>query len=275
MWRRCRGLTIVSCLISSSLHSQTSDAHSELSLGVAAFEKYNFEEATKHLEHVVSTDPGAIIGHFYLGRSYDDWRCSTPDGCDPQWSGKAIQEYSRVLELDPTHKEALKCMAYLHYRLGHFDEAQGFYRRVVKIDGEDAEALYSIAVLNFRRIWPVLMAEKVRLRLSREQPLINLPSCTQVRAKILGDVEEGLALLTRTAKLLNNIEAQTYVAVLFKARAELQCGDRSAYEHDLKSESQWWNRACMAFHGPNRKIPPRWIAGQPPPPSRRGDQCKW
>jgi tetratricopeptide (TPR) repeat protein len=275
MRRSFRGLILVSCIIASSLHSQTSDVKTELSLGVAAFEKYNFEEAIKYLEHVVSIDPEAMIGHYYLGRAYDDWQCATPNGCDPHWSGRAIQEYRRVLELDPTHKEALKCMAYLLYRLARFDEAESFYRKAAKLDGEDAEALYSIAVLDFRRTWPVLMAEKVRLHLAPERPLIGFGGCNQVRAKALGDVEEGLALLTRTAKLTNNVDAQSYLAVLYRERAELQCGDRLAYERDRKSESQWWNRACATFHEPKREFPPRWIAAPGPPPAKRGDQCKW
>ena len=150
MRRSFRGLILVSCIIASSLHSQTSDVKTELSLGVAAFEKYNFEEAIKYLEHVPSLiDPEAMIGHFYLGRAYDDWQCETPNVCDPHWSGKAIQEYRRVLELDPTHKVALKCMAYLLYRLARFDEAESFYRKAAELDGEDAEALYSIAVWTF------------------------------------------------------------------------------------------------------------------------------
>jgi tetratricopeptide (TPR) repeat protein len=247
-----------------------------LSLGVAAYEKFHFEEAIKYLEHVVLIDPKSIAGHLYLGRSYDDWQCATPNGCDPHWSARAIQEYGKVLELDPTNKDALKCMAYLLYRLAQFDEAEGFYRKAAKLDGEDAEARYSIAVLDFRRAWPVLMAEKVRLHLAREQPLIDLRSCAQVRAKTLGDVEEGLALLSGTAKLTNSLDAQTYLAVLYRTRAELQCGDRSAYERDLKAEGQWWNRACVTFHAPKRdSSPPRWIAGQGPPPPRREDQCKW
>lgn len=270
----CRGLVLICCLIVPLTHSQTPDVKSELNLGIASYEKGTYEEAIQHLEHVVSIDPEATIGHFYLALAYDQM-CASPNPCDPRRSGRAIQEYSRVLELDPAHKDALKSMAHLLYRIARFDEAEGFYRKAAKLDANDPEALYSIAVLDFRRTYPVLMQEKARLHLARKQPLIGFRTCHQVRAKNLADVEEGIALLTRTVELVNNVDVQTYLAVFYMERAELHCGDRLAYERDLKSESQWWDRACATWHDPKRSYPPRWIAGQPPPPPKRGDKCRW
>jgi tetratricopeptide (TPR) repeat protein len=275
MLRSSRVLTLVSCLMASSIHAQTADVTTELRLGVDAYEKSNFEKAIKYLEDVVSIDPASTVGHFYLGRTYDDWQCSTPNGCDTHWSGRVIQEYSRVLELDPAHKDALKCLAYFLYQSARFDAAEAFYRKAAKLDGNDPEALYSIAVLDFHRANRVLIEEKSRLRLAWKQPLIGLPACNQVRAKILADVEEGIAMLTGTAELMNDIDAQAHLGMLYRERAELQCGDRLAYKRDLKSESQWWNRVCISYHDPKRVFRPRWIPGPPPPPPMRGNSCKW
>ena len=274
MRRGLRSLILGSCLVASSMHSQTPDVKKELGLGVAAYEASNFEDAIRYLEHVVSIDPDAILGHFYLGRSYDDWQCSTPNGCDPRWSGRALQEYNRALELDPNHREALKTKAYLLYRLARFDEAEAFYRKAAKLDANDPEALYSIAVLDFRRTYPALMQEKVRLHLAPHRPLIGLAACDQVRGNYLAGVEEGLELLTRTVQLLNDVNADGYLAVFYGLRAQIQC-ERVAYKRDLLLERQWWNRACVTYHEPERSFPPRWIGGLGPPLPKRGDTCKW
>jgi tetratricopeptide (TPR) repeat protein len=248
----------------------------ELQLGVAAYERTDYDEAVKYLQHAVSVDPRATDAHFYLGLAYDA-KCDSPNPCDPQWSTRAIAEYTAVLDIDPSHKDALKSMAYLLYRVARFDEAEVLYRKVAKLDGSDPEALYSIAVLIFRRTYPLLMQEKIRLRLSSKQPLIGSSTCQQVRAKNLADIEEAITLLGRTTELVKNADVQTYLAVFYKARAELQCGDRLAYSRDLKAERQWWNRACVTWHEPRTDValPPRWIAGQPPPPPRRGNTCRW
>jgi tetratricopeptide (TPR) repeat protein len=271
------GLVLVSCLVVSSLYSQTPDAKAELNLGIAFYEKGAYPEAVRHLERAVSLDPGVTIGHFYLASAYD-WMCASPNPCDPHWSGGAIQEYSRVLELDPFHKEALKNLAHLFYRLARPEEAEGLYRKAAKLDANDPEALYAIAVLNWRRTYRVLMEERARLRLAPSKPLIGYPSCHEIRTKILADVEEGIALLTRTLQFVNYVDAQAYMAVFYMERAELQCGDRSAYKRDLRSEKQWWNRACVTYNEPGESPNPRmwrWPPAPPPPPPKRGDTCTW
>jgi len=80
------------------------------------------------------------------------------------------------------------------------------------------------------------------------QPVIGLPACHEIRTKTLPEVEEGIALLTRTLRLVNYVEPQTYMAVFYMELAQLQCGDRAAYRRDLASEKQWWNRACVTWH---------------------------
>jgi|ERR1700691_377300 len=149
MGRSSRAPILVCCLMASLIRAQTPDVTAELRFGVEAYEKSNFEEAIKYLEDIVSIDPASIVGHLYLGRSYDDWQCSTPNGCETIWSAKVIHEYSRVLELDPAHKDALKRLAYFLYQSARFDEAEALYRKAAKLDRSDPEAKYSIAVLDF------------------------------------------------------------------------------------------------------------------------------
>jgi Tfp pilus assembly protein PilF len=126
--------------MASLVHAQTPDVTAELRLGVDAYERSDFEQAIKYLSDVVSIDPESIAGHFYLGRSYDDWNCSTPNGCETHWSERVTREYSMVLELDPVHQDALKCLAYFLYRSARWDEAEALYRKAAKLDGNDLEA---------------------------------------------------------------------------------------------------------------------------------------
>jgi hypothetical protein len=88
------------------------------------------------------------------------------------------------------------------------------------------------------------------------------------------DIDEGIALLTRVLQLVSYSEPQLYMAWFFMERAEIQCGDRSAYKQDLKSGQQWLNQACVAWHH-WRDSPYPWLPSPPPPPRRRGDTCSW
>jgi tetratricopeptide (TPR) repeat protein len=259
------------------LRAQTPDAKTktELELGVAAYDNGLYPEAIQHLGHAVSRDPTGIVGHFYLASAYD-CMCGSPNGCEASlWEG-AIREYKRVLELDPSHKEAVRNLAYVFYRLARVDEAADLYRRAARLDENDPWALYSIAVLDWRRTYPILVLERVRLNLPQKASLIDSPSCYEMRAKTLADVEEGIAVLNRSVQLLNTVAMQTYMGLLYKERAELQCGDRVAYQRDLKTEQQWWNRVNATFRNKKQHTDePMWIPPPPPPPPRRRGLSSW
>jgi tetratricopeptide (TPR) repeat protein len=270
-WYLC--LVPISSLTVSSLDSQTPDAKTELSLGIAAYKRGADRETILHLEHAVSLDSRSTVAHFYLALAYE-WMCRID--CESHWSALAIQEYNRVLDLDPSRKDALKSLAHFLYMLARFDEAEGLYRKAATLDANDPEALYAVAVFDWRRTYRVLVEGKFRLNLSPKQPAIGLPSCHEIRTKTIREVEEGIALLTRTLQLVSYVEPQTYMAVLYKERADLQCGDRAAYKRDMASEKQWWNRACVTWHTQKQSISPiRWFPGQPPPPPKRVDACRW
>jgi len=66
-----------------------------------------------------------------------------------------------------------------------------------------------------------------------------------------------MALITRTLQLVGYAEPQTYMALFFIERAELQCGDHPAYKMDLKSAQQWSNqvRRYMQLEQPQLKTP--------------------
>ena len=268
-------LLLLSCLVVPYLHPQTPDSKAELELGIASREQGLYPEAIRHLQRAVALDPGGIGGHFYLALVYDEM-CIGSSSCEHPYV--AVEEYRKVLELDPAHKEALKNLAHLLSNLGRRDEGDVLYRKAAKLDANDAEALYSIAFLSWRRWYGVIMEERSKVSPRGKKPLMEFPACHQVRNRALTDVEEGIALLTRAVQLVNYDEAQSNMALLYMLRAELQCGDRAAYKRDLSSSRGWWNRACVAYNNAKENTDQRrwrWFPGPPPPLPKRGDTCSW
>lgn len=68
--------------------------------------------------------------------AYDEMFVPTAEPGDEngRWSGLAIQEYKKVLELDPSHKDAYKRLAHVFFELVHYDEAEGYYRKTAALD---------------------------------------------------------------------------------------------------------------------------------------------
>jgi tetratricopeptide (TPR) repeat protein len=263
-------------LIVTAMVAQVGGSATELKLGIASYDDGLYPEAIRHLERAVSLDPNSIEGHYYLALA-SDVICPGANACD-LYASTAVREYRKVLELDSSNKDALKDLAHLMYKIRPPKEAEDLYRRAVTLDPNDPEALYSVAVITWWRAYRELMSEKVRFGVKPREPLTGLAACGEVHRKISKDVEEAITLLEKSADLANYEETQTYLAVSYMVRAEIQCDDKAAYIHDRKTEKEWWNRACLTHNGPQDLTNPRrgrWFPGQQPAPARHGDRCIW
>jgi len=237
------------------LLAQDSNANSELSLGIAAYEKAKYSEAIDHLERAITVSPKAVAGHFYLAESYDsayseecDWNCDANE----RRLVRAIEEYNKVLELEPSNTEAMKGLAWRYYRAVKSNEADGFYRRALEVDPNDFEALYTLAVIQWQRSYQIRAEKRSELKLGRDKALINLPSCAEIRSENLAKVEDGISLLTRAAGIVASYDVKAYLSLLYRERADIECGDRSAHDQDVNAALEWTRRACDAWHKPDR-----------------------
>jgi tetratricopeptide (TPR) repeat protein len=265
------GMLALLCLQTALLCGQVSDATAELKLGISAYEKASYEVAVQHLQHAVSLDPKSVTGHLYLAKAYDGM--CPPAGCDPDWSKLAIQEYETTLQLQPNSSDAAKGLASLLYLRARLDESERYYRRAAEIDSKDPEALYGIAVLDWIRSYRTRVNRTAELKLGQSKPLYRSPACAELRGENLTQVTEGIALMTRTLELARNADVMGYLAVLYRERAELQCGDRTAHDADFRIAREWETRRCEARNSGFPVLPPRWPPAPPPPPSKRGDAC--
>jgi len=115
-----------------------------------------------------------------------------------------IPEYKKTLELDPSHQEALKGLAYFLYQGYRHLEAETYYRRALALHPDDPEALGALAAIDYGLSASDLVQTRIRLNISPKAPLFQLPSCPDVRDRIQTRVQEGLAFATRAQLLVNN-----------------------------------------------------------------------
>jgi hypothetical protein len=82
----------------------------------------------------------------------------------------------------------------------------------------------------------------------------------------LAQVEEGMSLLTRAAGIVESYDVKAYLSLLYRERADIQCGDLSAYDQDVNAAMEWTRRACDALHEPDRG-PISCVSWRCPPPT--------
>lgn len=253
---------------------QPSAAKQELNLGVQAYRAANYEEAIQHFERAAKLDPTMNLAHLYLATAYAQQYVpgvETPENVAN--AKKAIEEYDQTLRFDPGNVVAVKGTAYLNFQMKKFDEARASYKRAIELDPSDAENFYSLGVIDWSMAYRDMAEVTEKLNRSPisdadddddesdddsametpksnndpEYTVIFSPLCANLRTEQLPRIEDGMAMLNRAVELRKEYDdALVYLNLVFRLRADLQCGDRAAHDADITKANELTDRA-MAF----------------------------
>ncbi len=106
----------------------------------AAFIERDSEKVLQLFLELTRKYPKEKQGHYWLGFYYDQ-----RDEVE-----KAMEEYNKVLELDPDYGFALNQIAYAYIKLGNFEKAIEYLRRYSSVSPGDPNPIDSMAELYFR-----------------------------------------------------------------------------------------------------------------------------
>lgn len=245
----------VICILLAALPvvAQSSEARSEVRIGVEEYKNARYESAIVHFQRAVDLDPNLINARIYLATA-----CAqqyVPGVESPENTAiadRAVAEYKRVIEVDPRNVNSIKGVAYLFLMRKKFEDAKEYYRKASEVDPNDPETYYSIGVID----WTIAYSSRMQLlneeakkeESAPDQPpapydasaFIQRPECPSMREKNLGIVEDGIKMLSTALELRPDYDdAMAYMNLLFRERASLQCGDPSAYQKDADAADKW------------------------------------
>ncbi len=264
-------LALTLSLISPAANPQVLTADAELAVSRAAREKGDYNAALLHAQMAVSLSPQMTEAHFTLGSIADDMCIpNAQPGPDERLCGLAIQEYKKVLELDASHADALKNLAYLLYQFYRLEESENYYRQGLALYPDDPEDLCGVAVFDYYHSASDVSKTKAELNLSLKTPLIGSPLCSEVRQSNQARVGEGIALLSRALQFRSDdLDLMGHLSALYYVRAEIQYGNREAYKTDLNAARKL-NRMLLN-RTRKRRFPLRVLQKCPSAPPPRPD----
>jgi tetratricopeptide (TPR) repeat protein len=243
--RSLRLVAFLSGLLCSSVFSvagpQATSGNPELDLGVQAYKNARYEEAIQHFKQAVDLDPTLLNARLYLATAYAQQYipgADTPD--NNKFAEQAIDQYKTVLGRDPKNTNSVKGIAYLDLQMKQFDKAKEFYRKATELDPNDPEPYYSVAVIDWTQTYQPRMELKAKLDLKQLQPLIRSPECWQLRDANRELIDDGIVMLKKAIELRRDYDdAMAYMNLMYRERADIQCGDAKAYAADLKTADDW------------------------------------
>jgi len=230
-------------------------ARDELNKGVQSFKAQDFEQAVNHFQKSVEYDPTFINARIYLATAYAQQ--FTPGNDDRQnmaFADNAIKEFNKVLEMDPKNVLAVKNIASLYFNMKKFDDAKKFHHRVIELDPNDAEAYYSVGVIDWTQSYAIRQPMRNNLHLKGADNITDKKVCADLQAKNSADVEEGLQMLDKAIKLRADYDdAMAYMNLMYRERADYECSDPAARAADLKAADGWVNKALATKQAKDAK----------------------
>lgn len=215
--------------------------HEELNQGVQAYKAGNYDVAAQHFRNAIALDSHNKVAHLYLATAYaQQYIPGVNNPENNRLADSAISEYQAVLQIDPHSIDSIKGIAYLELQSKKFAEAKASYRKALEIDPKDPETYYSIGVIDWTQAYSKRMPVFAKLNLAPDQPLINKAECWEVRSANEAVVNEGMEMLNNAIQLRPDYDdAMAYMNLLYRERANIQCGDSGSYRSDIEAADHW------------------------------------
>jgi tetratricopeptide (TPR) repeat protein len=242
------GLLVCLAIASMAQDEAKASARDQVDEGVQAFRQANYEDAIGHFEQAVALDPDFVVARMYLAAAY--LQVFQPGLDTPEnvvLATRALEQYSEILRSNPSDVESLKGLAYLKLQLNNFEEAKRAYAKAIALDPADPDLLYAAAVANWSNANREITAEKAKLDAETEYSLILSEGCPDVRAHSVQDIDSAIAMLNKAISLRKDyVDAMTYMNLLYRLRADLECGSKKNFKADIKQSDEWAGRAAAA-----------------------------
>ena len=216
-------------------------ARDQLNKGVQSYKNAKYEDAIAHFQKAVALDPRLLNARLYLATAYAQQYipgADTPE--NNQMGQQAIDEYKRVLEMDPHNTNSVKGIASLYFNMKKFEQAKEYHGKAKQLDPNDPEEYYSIAVIDWTQTYAPRQEERAKLGMKAEEPLKDKKVCESLRERNLPKVDEGIQNLTRALQLRPDYDdAMAYLNLLYREKADIECGNPDARAADLKLADDW------------------------------------
>jgi tetratricopeptide (TPR) repeat protein len=216
-------------------------ARDQLNKGVQSYKNAKYEDAIAHFQKAVALDPKLLNARLYLATAYAQQYIPGADTPENNRMGQqAIDEYKKVLQMDPKNIHSVKGIASLYFNMKKFDQAKEYHEKAKQLDPNDPEEYYSIAVIDWTQSYAPRQEARASLGLKPDEPLKDKKVCESLRTRNLSKVEEGIDNLNKALKLRPDYDdAMAYMNLLYRERADLECGNPEARTADLKTADDW------------------------------------
>jgi tetratricopeptide (TPR) repeat protein len=217
-------------------------ARDQLIKGVQAYKNAKFEEAIDHFQNAERLDPQLANAPLYLATAYAQQ--VVPDANTPENTKNAalaVNAYQQVLQKEPNDLNALRGIAAVYLNTGKTEEAKQWQRKVTTVDANDPVAHYTIGVIDWRVAYKNAIATRNGLGMQDNGDMIkDKGACQKLVEQNSSLVDEGIKELQQAIQIRPGYDdAMSYLSLLYRRKADLDCGDEAGHKADMAQFDHW------------------------------------
>ncbi|MGC8549726.1 MAG: tetratricopeptide repeat protein [Acidobacteriaceae bacterium] len=231
-------------LLASMTGCKQLEARDQLNKGVEAYKAAQYEAAIDHFQKAVSLDPNYPMTRVYLATAYAQQ--VVPDLKTPKnekIAQTAIDQFNQVLEKHPNDVTSLAQIANLYMDLDEFDKAKEWNQKVLAADPKNAQAAYTIGVIDWRQAYKNSIGALKSANLTDDgKGNAKLPKqyCEALKQENTDIVNNGIEYLQKALDINPNYDdAMSYMNLMYRQKANLDCGDPKQREADVQTADSW------------------------------------
>ena len=241
-------------------------ARDNLNQGVNAFKNAKFADAVNHFKTAVELDPSLSSARLYLATAYRSQYIPGAESDENRdFAKRAMEEFTKVYEQEPTNKLALQSIASLHFdeaqgfpaledKFRKLDEAKNWHEKILKVDPSAKESLYTIGVIAWMKTYPVRKKARVELKMKDEDPgpIKDVKVRTQLAARNMPIIEEGMTAMRKAIEVDKEYDdAMAYLNLLLREKADIS--DTAALSRQYSDEADSWVQKAVDTKKPRNR----------------------
>jgi tetratricopeptide (TPR) repeat protein len=223
-------------------------AQNAMDQGIAALKNGSYREALDFFAQEEALHPNDAKLHLNMGLAYVGM------GLAQENTHRAVTEFKKTLELEPTNKMAMAALASLSFnastqlqgdeKVEKLDEAMEWNRQLSAVDPTNKDAFYAMGMIAWAKWHPVYIAKRLELHMKPEDPgPLPFAARQELKTKYLTMLEEALANLDRALQLDPQYsEAMSYKNLLIREKADL-ADSREEYAKQIVLADEWFKKA--------------------------------
>ncbi len=219
-------------------------ARDQLNKGVDAYKAAHYEEAIGHFQRATELDPNLPMAKSYLATALAQNvvpGLDTPDNL--KTAQQAIGIFEEVLAKEPNDVNSMKQIAGIYFSVKKLDDAEEWQKKVLAVDPNDAEAAYTVGVIDWTKAHENTLKALVPAGINDDgEGNVKAPKkiLEQISDENTPLVTEGLDYLHRAlADRPTYDDAMAYLNLTYRRKADCDYKDPAAVKDDVDQASHW------------------------------------